>query len=212
MKISFLYLFLVLGSAGSAQEIKDTITVNPDTLHEWKTNPIVFADVFFGGAFGHSSGLVAGFSGNYQYKSHLFTARYTVLWEYQRVGRVIVLPVYRTTEELEEFALLYGYRTAKDYSAYSFSVGASVVHRDMYGYDNEGVQSKISHTRFSIPFEVSVKWFKKEKSPYHVYCVLPVGPPTGLGHSFGFKVVGNVGATTFIGLGITWGWGWHKQY
>ena len=204
-----------MGMCCFAQENReyDNTTFNPDTLlQERKTNPIVFADVFFGGAFGSSHGLIAGLSANYQHKSHLFTARYTGLLEQRRVGSFIYVHFYRTEEEVEEFALLYGYRIAEGNTSYSVSAGASVVQRDMYSYDNEGVQSKISRTRFSIPFEFSIKWFKKEKKPYHIYCVFPVGRPTGLGHSFGFKVVGNVGATTFIGLGVTWGWGWHKHY
>jgi len=215
MKITLLCLLSFIGISCFGQEIRDyNSTFNPDTLlQERKTNPIVYVETFFGGAFGRSHGLIAGFSANYQYKSHLFTARYTGLLEQRRVGSFIYIPFYRTEEEVEEFALLYGYRVAGGNLSYSLSGGASVVHREMYHYDDYNNTSNVtSRTRFSFPFEFSIKWFKKEKAPYRIYCLFPVGPPTGLGHSFGFKVVGNVGATTFVGLGITWGWGWHKRY
>ncbi len=42
--------------------------------------------------------------------------------------------------------------------------------------------------------------------------VIPVGPPISFGGSLGFKFAGTVGKTNYVGWGITYSYGWHKNY
>jgi hypothetical protein len=216
MKITSLLLCLLLavGSACHAQE-NPAYNFNPDTLlKKRKTTSVLFADLNMGVAGGSSNGLFLGSSLNYQLGRHFITARYNILEDRQRINSTagfIFLPRTRVTETIEEGALLYGRFYAKGDTHYSFSGGLSFVHRVRYEYTDA---ARIRHNTLGagFPFELSIKWFKKEKRPYHVYYVIPIGKPTGLGNSFGFKIIGNVASTTFIGIGLSFGLGWHKHY
>jgi len=60
---------------------------------------------------------------------------------------------------------------------------------------------------------VNVKWFKKEKKRFRAYYgLIPIGKPTSFGRSFGFKLYGNIGKLSYVGIGINYGFGWHKRY
>jgi hypothetical protein len=59
-----------------------------------------------------------------------------------------------------------------------------------------------------LPLEFSIKWFKREQSPYRIYGIIPVGRPSGIGNSMGFTLIGNISQHSFIGFGI----GHHKEY
>ncbi len=214
MKITFIIASLLLCFASTAQVNENEISFNPDTLLKpRKTNPVIFADFTVGGAGGSSKGIFINASLNYEFKKNLITARIGAIDDYnvKTFSPAIPLPVFELQEEIQEYGLLYGRRIVWPNRAFSFSAGVSLNYRHVLQFENnEWGYDRRYHA--GIPFEVSIKWFKRNKSPYHIHCVLPVGPPTGLAHSFGFKLIGNVSTTTFVGVGLSWGWGWHKNY
>ncbi|WP_116790013.1 hypothetical protein [Flavobacterium psychrotrophum] len=216
MKNFILAALLLFCYAAKAQVENQIPDFNPDTLLKpRKTNPIIFADFLFGGAGGSSKGLMASISANYQFGKNLITARVSNVTNYnvELVSPIVPFPFISVRESIEEYGLLYGRRIAEGNMAFSYSAGVSFNQRELPVFNTTTNRYHYNATKHvGLPFEVSVKWFKPRKIPYHIYYLIPVGPPTGLGHSFGFKLMGNISTTTFVGAGITWGWGWHKKY
>ena len=178
-----------------------------------QTNSVVYAELFSGYSGGSSSGWNAGIELNYQDKNNLITARYLALVQLKHVNNYFFVPYYTTVDQINEFALLYGKRYVYDGHALSFSAGVSYVNREFL--INKDYKYPIYDTQQSIglPFEVNIQWFKRKKQRFRLaYGLIPVGKPTGFGRSIGFKLYGDISKTTFVGLGITFGLGFHKKY
>ncbi len=177
-----------------------------------KTNPIVFSEIFGGFSGGSSEGWTGGFTVNYQFKDNLITGRYTGLSHLRYEGSFFIFPVYTQIEQIDEYAIMYGRRHIYEDHSFSYSAGISTVDRNNL-VENEGENDYYKNEfNLGLPFEVNIKWFNKEKERYRIYCLIPVGKPIAFSRSFGFKLIGNISKTTFIGLGISYGLGWHKTY
>lgn len=210
-KIHCMLMLLCLTTYGFAQQEKQLFKL-VDSITTEKTNPIIFADIYVGYSVGSSNGMTGSASLNYQRKNDLFTFRFSELSRYKtEFTTVLPIPIFELRESIDEYALLYGKRYVQENKAYSFSVGAAFVqrkHRVFTADDAFNVQKDA----FGVPFEASVKWFKRRRAPYRIYGLIPVGGPVAFGNSFGFKLLGNVSRTTFVGVGITVGVGFHKHY
>ena len=131
MKVKLFFLILFAGFQVLAQ---DTLV----NASESKTNPVIFTEVYFGGAGSDNGGLLlVGYNLNYQFrKNDLLTARFNgLLGLYQNfivVSPLLVLPVSERKEIQKEFALLYGKRWTIDNYSFSASAGISYTDRDYY--------------------------------------------------------------------------------
>jgi hypothetical protein len=176
-----------------------------------KTNPILFTEYYFGPAFGSSEGFSNGVNLNYQTKSNLFTLRYTNVVEL-KAEFIIIFPIFETIEQTDEFALLYGKRKIYGNHSFSYSAGVSYVkHKEFVSEEND-VRNYDIQDGVGLPFEMNIKWFNAKKERYRIYFLIPVGQPTSFSRSIGFKLYGNISKSSFIGLGINYGFGWHKNY
>lgn len=178
-----------------------------------KTNPIVYAEIFGGYSGGSSSGWTGGLELNYQVKNNLLTGRYIGLTNLKHTSNLFIIPIYIDIENLNEYALLYGKRYIYNNHSISFSSGVSYLDRNFLvntDYNNPVYEYQKS---IGFPFEFDIKWFKRKRERFRiVYGLIPVGKPTSFGRSIGFKFYGDISKTTFVGLGITLGLGWHKKY
>lgn len=212
MKNTLLCAMLLIFGAGAAQTGAE---ISADTIKKKRnTNPVIFADFMIGGADGGSGGLALGPSLNYEWNRNLFTARYTFLIDndVEIISPIVAVPYFRVQEEINEAALLFGRRYTVNGTAWSFSAGVSANWRKRLEHDGED-NYHYNHTQMvGMPFEASVKFFKRRRAPYRIYGLIPVGPPIAFGKSIGFKIFGNVSKTSFVGVGITLGLGFHKQY
>lgn len=197
--ILLLVLFLMLKSKSYSQEKE-------------KINPIIFAEMMFGYSVGSSQGFTGVGTLNYQKQSNLFTYRYLELSKYRRDGSVLFIPIYTEIEHLREQALMYGKRIINKNVSYSYSAGIAYIDRDFLVDEMDGVLKYDNEKSVGLPFEVNIKWFKSKKERYRIYGLIPVGKPTSFGNSIGFKLYGDISKTSFIGLGLTIGLGWHKIY
>jgi hypothetical protein len=178
---------------------------------EEKTNPIVYAEIIIGYSNGSSKGVTSGGTINYQRKNNLFSYRYLELSKIRR-QETQFLPDYIQIESVREQALLLGKRIVEDNLSYSFSAGIAYVDREFLIDDTNGVLKYNNTQSIGFPFELNIKWFNAKKEPFRIYEMIPVGKPTSFANSIGFKFYGNVSKTSFVGLGITFGLGWHKNY
>ena len=180
---------------------------------QFKTNPVVYAEIFGGYSGGSSSGWTGGVELNYQVKNNLLTGRYIGLTNLKHTSNLFIIPIYIDIENINEYALLYGKRYIYNNHSISFSSGVSYVDRNFLvntDYNNPVYEYQKS---IGFPFEFDIKWFKRKRERFRiVYGLIPVGKPTSFGRSIGFKFYGDISKTTFVGLGITLGLGWHKKY
>lgn len=195
----FLVLFLVLKSNSYSQEKE-------------KTNPIFFAEMMFGYSVGGSQGFTGVGTLNYQKQSNLFTYRYLELSKFRRDGSVLFIPIYTEIEYIREQALMYGKRIINKNVSYSYSAGLAYIDRDFLVDETNGILKYDNDTYIGLPFEFNIKWFKSKKERYRIYELIPVGKAISFGNSIGFKLYGDISKTSFIGLGLTIGLGWHKIY
>ena len=179
---------------------------------EEKTNPIVFAEMIAGYSNGSSKGITGGGTLNYQSKNNLFTYRYLELSENRKEGSFYFLPVYIEVENVREQALMYGKRIIEGNTSYSYSAGIAYVVREFLVDNTNGALKYDSTQSIGFPFELNIKWFNSKKERYRIYELFPVGKPTSFANSIGFKFYGDISKTSFVGLGITFGLGWHKNY
>ena len=187
------------------------------TISSQKTNPILFAD--FGNGFGNDmtgkAGVLFYGSLNYEKNKNLITARYSQLNELGLdiipVG-FIVFPLVTNDVTAKEIALMYGRRYTSNKFSFSFSGGISTNIYDQVLKSDGGNYYKQTTNYIGLPLEFSIRWFKSEKSPYTIYGLIPVGKPTALGNSIGFKLIGNISRHSYIGLGLNFGIGYHKEY
>lgn len=182
-----------------------------------KINPIIFADI--GEGIGNDMTAKGGFqfytSLNYEKNKNLITARYSQLFEFGfdvvPIG-FLAFPVVTSDVTSKEVALLYGRRYTNNGFSYSFSAGISTNIYEETLKDDAGKRYKVTSNYVGLPLEFSIKWFKREKSPYRIYGLIPVGKPTALGNSIGFKLIGNISQHSYVGLGLDYGIGYHKEY
>jgi hypothetical protein len=177
-----------------------------------KTNPILFSEYYFGPAFGSSGGFSNGVSLNYQTKENLLTLRYTNNIQLEGKFLFVFFPAFEVVEQTDEFALLYGRRKTYGNHSFSYSAGVGYVkHKEFINVEND-VRNYEIQDGVGLPFEVNIKWFNVKKERYRIYFLIPVGQPTSFSRSIGFKLYGNLSKTSFVGLGINYGFGWHKNY
>lgn len=185
------------------------------TISTVKTNPIIFGEGYFGAALAGLSGYYLGASFNYQIKSSLLTFRVSTIpdIDLKIISPIIPLPYFLDKGHTDEYGFLYGLRKVKDGLSFSFSAGVSCNYRLTTEYDNNNqILYRNRYNYVGLPFEVNVKWFKKEKNRYRIYYVFPVGKPTGFGRSLGLKLSGNISKYSYLAIGIVGGLGYHKQY
>ena len=181
-----------------------------------KSNPVLYGEMIFGfgGNFNDYGGFIYGGNVNYQVKKNLFTIRYNVHPEFKYGATAIAaagLPVIQSRFTNTEVGLLYGRRYTVRGRSLSFAGGISTnEYETQYKTEDSGTTSYSSHVGFA--YELNIKWFKPKKERYRIYAIFPVGKPVAFGRSFGFKMIGNVSQHSYLGFGMTYGFGWHKAY
>lgn len=179
-----------------------------------KANPVIFSELLIGHSEGKTGGFTGGAALNYQKDKSLLTARFlaTVKLKLSFLNPFIPIPAIDQKSDLEEFSLLYGRRFIKDSKAFSFSLGPSYnIFTEVLIDSGFRRYEKISKYP-GASFEANIKWFKKEKNRYRIYGLIPVGKPTGFGNGIGFKISGSLARESYAGIGITFGFGFHKIY
>ena len=196
--------------------------VTKDSIVKKKTNPVIYGDLFFGPSVDKNSRTIfIGGSLNYQYKKNLFTIRYTENLDLE-TRWVFIFPTFISKSENRETAILFGQRFIDGNQSLSFSAGISYNQFEVFNYDNENLfLSNFSKDLISsnydnfigFPFEAEIRWFNAKKQRYRiVYALIPIGQPTSFGRSIGFKLLGNISKQSYIGIGLTFGIGYHKEY
>jgi len=180
-----------------------------------KTNPIIFGDIGFGIPVSGIDGIQFNSSLNYQYKKSLFTLRIVAVQSFTvaaaELTPITFFPYFKDAGHLTEESILYGWRFAQDGHSYSISAGISDNDRVIVYYTNK-IKHQLEYRYAGLPFEMNVLWFKARKQKYHLYYLIPVGKPTAFGHSFGFKLSGNISQHSYMSLGMVFGLGLHKEY
>lgn len=180
-----------------------------------KNTPILFAEMIIGWAGGSASGPTIGTTVNYQKEKHLFSVRYINQIDFSfdvvPIG-FVPFPVLSEELRLNEFSALYGRRNYKEGRSFSYSAGISFNHASYRAFEGN-IDFKQNETFFGFPFELNLKWFKAKRKRFRAYYgIIPIGKPTSFGRSVGFKFYGNIGKFTYVGVGINYGFGWHKKY
>lgn len=177
------------------------------------TNPIVFADMLLGHSGGAAGGFTGGASLRYQKAKSLFTFRYTgtVRLHAKVASPLLPIPLFEQRSSLDEVGLLYGRRFIRSGRAVDFSLGISHSTRRKRINTGAGPQTQTTAAP-GLPFEAGIHWFKARKERLRLYGLFPVGRPTGLGGSIGFRLTGHLSQNSFVGLGVLVGLGFHKPY
>jgi hypothetical protein len=188
--------------------------ISLSTFSQEKANPIIFVEFFGGYSGGSSQGWTGGYNLNFEKNKNLFSVRFLGLAnlksDYIQTSPFTILPFFKTEETINEIAVLYGKRFIYDNKSLSFSVGIASLKREYLVDDESEFYNRDNYAGF--PFEFNLKWFHANKERYRIYGLIPVGKPISFGRSIGFKIVGNISKTNFIGLGISYGIGFHKVY
>jgi len=210
--IVFLIPFVVKG------QIKENDSLKLDT-----SNPIIFGEMLMGVGSSENFGFVLGASLNYQRQKHLYTIRYTGFDALElskiksgSISHLLIFPAYVDVEKINEYSFLYGRRHIYDNVSFSYSSGIGIAYRQERQYieDLDKYSDWISETNFGIPIELNIKWFKSRKQRLRIpYGLIPVGnKKIAFGRSIGFKLFGHISKNSYVGLGLTWGFGIHKDY
>lgn len=208
----FFFLLIFVLSQGYSQSL-------PVNTLKASSNPIVFLEGYGGIGGGEDLITVYGLQANFQFfEKDLVTFRLT---HYENLKSDPVLfgfaafPLFVKKNTLDEFGLLYGKRYIFRNSSFSFSGGGSLNEEVYYSYNQE-IKGYEQHKtqKIGFPFEFNIKWFKPRKSRFRAYYgLVPIGKrEVAFGRSFGFKIIGNVSTRTYVGLGISYGFGFHKKY
>lgn len=182
-----------------------------------KKKIIIFGDLGIGYAkeIKNSGGIIQYGSVNFEKNKNLFTFRYS---EFNQLGIKIApvsftsIPFPSSDFKNTEIALLYGKRYIENGFSYSFSGGISTNKYEAYKTDDNNKSYTEKNNHIGFPIEFSIKWFKAEKKPYRIYGIIPVGKPTALGNSIGFKFLGNISKHSYLAIGVDFGIGYHKEY
>ena len=194
-------LFMITFLSIKAQEKQDSIVKKP--------NPIVFGDLSLGYGNGSLKGLMGGVSLNYQSKNNLLTLRHLEIFRFDNIDFFLIFPYNIESRSLKEYSILYGKRYLEEGTAYHFSGGFSY-NTYQQKKDNEIIAGE---SFVGFPMEAGISWFKNKKKRFRVfYGLIPVGKPTSFGRSIGFKIHANIARRSYVGMGLTFGLGWHKKY
>ena len=195
-----LVIFLLVFSSVKAQENIDSLSLKP--------NPIVFGDFSLGYSNGFVKGFTVGGSINYQKRNNLFTFRALQVINIRKIDFFLIFPINIESETMTEYSLLYGKRYIEEGFSYHFSGGISYA-----SYDKSFENDNLTIDYVGFPIEAGISWFKNKKKRFRVlYGLIPVGKPTSFGRSIGFKLHANIAKRSYVGLGLTFGLGWHKIY
>jgi hypothetical protein len=180
---------------------------NPDSINV-KKNPIVFGDFLVGYSNTGKTSVTVGVNVNYQSKNNLYTFRTSQTTSIDKIDWFLFIPISVVSNTTTEYAALYGKRYIEDGMSYHFSGGISYnINEDVNG------DIKTRETFAGFPLEIGMSFFKTNKERFRVlYGLIPVGKPTSFGRSFGFKLYANIAKRSYVGLGLTFGLGWHKIY
>lgn len=176
-------------------------------------NPVVFADVSAGHAWGRAGGFAGGASASFQWGRHLLTGRFTGTTKIDAaiLSPFVPIPVFTQRQSMEEVAALYGWRFVQRSQAWSVALGLS--HATLRRNHKAGTAFiTVKQFYFGLPVEANIKWFKAKKERFRIYGLFPVGRPTGFGGSFGVKLSGSISANSFAALTLSFGAGFHKKY
>ena len=182
-----------------------------------RTNPILFAELVFGGggSFGEYSGFLYGGTANYQFENSLFTIRYIENPEFKfnptLLAPTVQFPYVASKMGNTEIAILYGKRIIRDFVSYSFSAGLSNNNFQSKYRDENNQIYKYNKVHYGFSYEINIKWFNSKKERYRIYMLVPVGKPTSFGRSIGFKLLGNISNHSYLGFAVTYGFGYHKK-
>jgi hypothetical protein len=191
-----------------SQNTTDTLSV--------RSNPITYIDLLGGYTNGEIKGYSFGTSLNMQNNKDLFTFRTLYSAEINKdvnfLEALSIAPLFKGGNSINEYAVLYGKRFIDNNLAYSISLGiSSNLKKHKVVQNNSKIW--IRNQYIGIPFEINFNLFKPRKKRFRaLYGLVPLGKPTGFGRSFGFKLYGNIAKTSYIGIGLTFGYGWHKKY
>lgn len=182
-----------------------------------RTNPIFFAETFVGGggSFSGYGGFMYGGTASFQHKKDFFTVRYIQHPEFKlrfAVAGTVGLPIIKSRFKNTEIAVMYGKRHIKNSVSYSYSGGISTNDFQTKYVDANNQVYRVVEQHLGFSYELNVKWFNSRKERYRIYMIVPVGKPIAFGRSFGFKLVGNISKHSYVGVGMTYGFGWHKNY
>ncbi|MBP1224144.1 hypothetical protein [Flavobacterium sp. 1355] len=163
-----------------------------------KSNPIVYAEAFGGFSCMDHFGLIGGGELNYQYKKDIFSFRYSHLAGYVKRDSVFS---FANVEDNDEYALLYGKRWSNNSHSFSVSAGVSSNNLKLTSRDFDNFQ----YERFyGMPFEANFKWFYPKRKSHLIYnALIP---------SIGIKFFGTISKHTFVGVGLSLGFGFSKKY
>lgn len=217
MKNIFVIFILHLQAFGQETPVSDSLE---------NSNPVVFAEIF-AGLGGSGAGMSFMWNGtiNYQFrKTDLMSFRYSQILVTKLGGTAIGYagsPTLNTEATIDEYALLYGKRWISNGTSFSISGGLSLSKRKSEQYFEiinsigiKGYQEIFSDDYVGFPVELSLKWFKARKSVFRAYYgIIPIGrTKVAFGRSVGLKISGNFGKTNYLGMGISYGFGLHKNY
>lgn len=171
-----------------------------------KENPILYFELFGGISVIRDFGYTAGFELNYQHHKSLFSFRYSDVKSIKedKEKRLLIIPYYFNSENIKEYALLYGIRNVKQKTSFSVSGGISHNYLTKTLKDSDGNFYLESESYVGFPFELNMKWFASKKRSKMIWDVLI---PSG-----GVKLFGNISERSFIALGGTFGIGFNKKY
>jgi hypothetical protein len=189
-------------------------TIICNTQEKKKGNQIFYVDFLLGGSSISEGSLNSGFALNYQKGKNLFTYRrnqskkiegnaFLVFW-------FLPLEILYTEVNSRENSFMFGRRYIKNGFSYSFSSGISFLKLNEINEITQEIFTK--DTFIGVPLEFSLHWFKKNKEKIKLFSLIPVGKPTGFGVSTGFKVYATIAKKSYFGAGLTFGFGYYKNY
>ncbi len=176
-----------------------------------KPNSIIFGEITAGLGFKNTgSGIV---SLHYQHEKSLFSYRFSRLRKSKLFITSLfpIVPAYYTPLikiKAKEYAFLYGRRFVENDFSYSFSGGVSYTKST----NIPKIYPVFTDFYMGFPFEINIKWFKSEKRSIMLFGLIPITKPTGFGSSLGVKLFGNLSKQSYIGIGVTFGLGYYKNY
>lgn len=181
-----------------------------------RSNPVIFLDIGTGLAGGEAGGFWGSGLLSVQVKKILISARMT---ETERIGTrsvglspITAIPAFYSKHRLEEGALLAGPRWIFGDKSLSVQAGISY-NRFTQAYEENNRLWKREHSYPGIPFQARFQFFNGIKKRYRLYQLLPLTrKPVALGNSIGFTLSGNIAQHTYVGLGLTLGFGFYKKY
>jgi hypothetical protein len=197
---TLIFLFLVIFNAKGQQ---DSIK---------KSNAIFYPEIGFGIARLANAGTAGSFhvAANYQYNKSLFTFRFSQTAILQANSLDDIFAIDAPTEN-REYALMYGKRWIKEEHSLSISLGLSYnQYKDDFDFITNQHNSITNH--IGVPFEGNIKWFHGKKKRFRLLGLVPIGPPSGFGRGIGFKLFGNLSRKSYVGLGIVYSLGYHREY